>query len=315
MSKAAIKSAVKTALTAARDSIAESFGRIDEEFKTYQDRIARHEVSIAVQLSLIQSSFKTAKDGGVDLSGTAGIKTKDWREFARDCVAGTALSSQQTMYRWTNSGTVVRVLLARDVSIPDTALVGSFVPLYRILTDANVKGKTDEDRETAAAVVADVYSELLAECGTETDDDGNEVQIAPTFDEVHAAAEAASPTNRGTKTDEDDEDEDESDEDESEDEDEDERRESAAGLVVADAASVDAARGPTDAIARGLCDEFGVSRAAVDAIMSATLRLADEWTVSVLRAVLGHVPTETAADESADEDDAAADAAAESASK
>jgi hypothetical protein len=67
-----------------------------------------------------------------------------------------------------------------------------------------------------------------------------------------------------------------------------------------DAAAVEAAKGPTDAIIRGLVAEYDVSRLAVEAAMSAAIRLAREWTVSVVAHVLaGTVPAKTDDDEDA----------------
>ena len=113
------------------------------------------------------------------------MKTKDRREFARDCVAGTALTSQQTMYRWTNAGTVVRILIGRGTCRSRTRPSS----VRSSLCTASSRTRIRRVRRTRTArrprpSSRDVYSELLTECGTETDDDGNEVQIAPTFDEV-----------------------------------------------------------------------------------------------------------------------------------
>lgn len=295
-SKTEKRTAAKTRLLSYRAAIAENLAAIGEHTTRYLDLIARHEVQSGVSLSLIRDEFAAAKSDGIDLSKAAGVKTKDWREFARESCPGVSVKS---VYRWCNAGTVARILTDGDVTIPESARVGSLVPLYRILT------AIDGDLATVNAVVCDVYRECLTEAGTDSDG----AQIAPTETAVHAAAEAAAPTNRsGGSTDEDeDETEDETEdeeseesEDESEDESDESRRESAARLVSVDPATVEAAKGPTDAILRGLVAEFEVSRIAAESIMLAALRLADEWTVSVMQHVLsGTVP---AADEDETED-------------
>ena len=301
-SKVQRKAEAKTRLLGYRSNIAESLANIDRETEKYLDAVSRFEVSAGVSLSLIRDEFAACKSDGVKLETVAGVKTKDWRVFARESCPG---RSVKTVYRWTNAGTVARILTDGGVSIPDTARIGSLVPLYRILT------AIDGDLATVNAVVCDVYRECLIAAGT--DDDG--AQIAPLESAVHAAAEAAAPTNRsGGSTDETETDDDETDDDETEtddesaadesesdesDESDESRRESAARLVSVDPATVEAAKGPTDAILRGLCDEFDVSRIAAEAIMLAAMRLADEWTVSVMQHVLsGTVPAATDSDES-----------------
>jgi hypothetical protein len=283
-----MKTAAKTRLLALRASIAENLSQMDAEMETFLDRVSRFEIAAGMSLSFIRDEFASAKTAGVKLETVAGVKTKDWRVFARESCAG---RSVKTVYRWTNAGTVARILSDGDVSIPETARVGSLVPLYRILT------AIDGDTATINAVVCDVYRECLSEAGT--DDDG--VQIAPSESSVHTAAEAAAPTNRSGGSSDETSDETVSDETDEDDEDDESRRETAAGLVVVDAAAVEAAKGPTDAIIRGLVAEYDVSRLAVEAAMSAAIRLASEWTVSVVAHVLaGTIPAKTDEDEGSD---------------
>lgn len=298
MSKNEYKAAAKVTFAGILSAIEAGLAGIARVEEEAARKAAVFEVQVGMALDSARIEFAAAKSVGVSLAKTAGIGTDDWRVFARENVPG---KSNGTLYRWQNAGHVAKVL--GDSLVPGTLVTG-LATLYRGLNAA----KTDEEREAAESLVREVYAEACEAAGT--DEDGN--PIAPTFEDLKARAEAAFPTNRsggggknaaGETLTDDDEDEDESDEDES-----DSRRESGGPTVASPefAAAVEAAAGPTDAILRGLVRELSVTREAAVAVALATLRLAEEHGVTVVRSVLAGGtggPEDEAADESADESD------------
>jgi hypothetical protein len=281
LTKTAGRAIVKTAEAV----IGSTMRYIVAETETFQQRIGRFEVIVAMAL-----------DEGADAYAEASLG--DWREWGRSVLPG---KTPPTIYRWRNAGKVARILrgpatVAEDGTVTyqenllgevPAALIGSLVPLYRILTSA----KTDEDRTAAEGLIRETYRDVLAKCETFTETiDGETVvsTVPPTMETVLAAAEAASPATKGTKgktkTNEQPKTADEgetpaADGGES-------RRESSSGLVVADAAAVEAAAAPTGAIMAGLSREHSLPAETVLSIALATLRLASEWGVSTVQAVL-----------------------------
>jgi hypothetical protein len=254
MSKAELKAAAKTRIAAATDAIGAALDRIETETAAYLRRVGVFEVQAGVGLAEVRATFADAKAAKVSLAKTAGIGTDDWREKARELVPG---KSMPTLYRWTNAGAVANVL---GEDLAGGALVGSLVPLYRILTAA----KTAEERTAAEELVREVYGELKTAAGL--DEDGE--QVPPTESDAKTAAEKASPTNRSGGGTAPDEDADESDEDE--DEDEDSRRETAADLVTVSLSPEDLlnVKNTVGAFVRATADELKIDRAAVQAILA-----------------------------------------------
>ena len=203
MSKAEVKAAAKVAVSDALGIIEDALGNIARITTRYLNEVGVFEVQAGIGLSMIRDTMTAAKAEKVDLSGTVlidGVKSASWLDVANVAVPG---KSRPTLYRWTNAGTVARVL---GPELTGSALIGSLVPLYRILTAA----KSPEELEAAEDLVRATYRECIAAAGL--DEDGE--QVPPTESDVKAAAEAACPTNRsGGSTAED--------SDESEDEDED----------------------------------------------------------------------------------------------
>lgn len=287
MSKVMGKQAARKVLKSAEAGIASVLAYVEAERATFESRIGRFEVRIAMML-----------DEGAE---ACAILSEDWRVWARGVLPG---KSAPTVYRWRNAGKVARILRgsfdeetgtypANILGEVPAALIGSLVPLYRILQDA----KTEEDRTDAAALIRETYADVLKSCETftETVEDGETIvsPIPPTMETVLAAAEAASPSKRSggkstgsaTTGGEKDGQTDTAEEGENEDEGE-ARRETAASLLVIDPAAVEAAAGPTDAIVRGLCRDLKVSRETVLSIGLAFLRLGAEHGVSNVQAVL-----------------------------
>lgn len=266
MTKTEYRSAAKTALLGARDRIAAALATIEDETTAYLLRIARFEVAAGIGLAIIRETFSDAKTEGIALAKVAGIGTDDWREYATAAMPGRDV---KTIYRWSNAGAVARVL--GDL-LPETALIGSLVPMYRLLSDA----KTTEEKTGAADLVRETYRGLLADAGT----DGDGVQNAPTFDAVLAACEKVGGTNRSggsktekTKTVEDDG------SDGSE-----EKTASAPALAVVDPAAVESASAAWSPQYRRLAEEHGA--AAVQAIGLAVLRFAGEHGIAAMQHVL-----------------------------
>lgn len=283
LTKTAGRAIVKTA----EGIIASTLAYVENERAAFENRIGRFEVRIAIAL-----------DEGAEAYAAASLG--DWREWGRGVLPG---KSAPTVYRWRNAGKVARILrgpatVADDGTVTydenllgevPAALIGSLVPLYRILSDA----KTDEDRESAEGLIRETYRDVLAKCETFTETiDGETVvsTVPPTMEAVLAAAEAASPATKGKtkgKTKTSDEQPKTADEGETPAADGGEsRRESSSGLVVADAAAVEAAAAPTGAIMAGLSREHSLPTETVLSIALATLRLASEWGVSTVQAVL-----------------------------
>lgn len=273
MTKAEVQAAARKVRDAAEATIKSRLSFIDRKRSDFEAYIGRYEVLVCVAL-----------DEGAEAVASLG---KDWREWARKQVPG---QSAPTLYRWRNAGKVARVLMGDGSDetpnllgeVP-AALVGSLVPLYRILTEA----KTDEDRETAEGIIRDAYSELLAESADVTipDENGSPITVkaAPLADAVLAKAEAISPAKKGKKAaakkaaDKSDESPEDSD---------DSRRESN-GLVQVDAAAVEAASGPVSSILAQCVRESGLDEAKVKGIFLAALRLAGEHGITTVQAVLG----------------------------
>lgn len=296
-SKRETKSVLKTAIESAIAGIDSAVLSIGAETSRYLRTVGVFEVQAGRGLDEVRSSFALAKSAGVSFAKTPGIKTDDWRVVARDRVPGKDL---KTLYRWQNAGAVARIL-GDDVGC---ALVGSLVPLYRILSAVPAKG-TDEDRAAAEDLVRSAWSEAVEAAGT--DEDGT--PVPPAESDVRVIAERLAPTTRSggseTTTPEGAEDEDEDgDEDEDEDEGAETRRESSESLVVVEAAAVEAASGPTDAIMRGIHRDL-VGKVLTDegakSIMLAALRLAGEHGAGTIVAVLAGKGAETPATDEAPE--------------
>lgn len=275
MSKTEYKAAAKAtfaAILGAIDAGLAGIARVEEEAAK---QAATFEVQIGMALDRVRSEMAAAKAAEVSLSKVQGIGTDDWRVYARENLPG---KSNGTIYRWQNAGHVAQVL--GDLLVPGT-LVGALVPLYRFLSNA-----TGEDRQIAEDLVRETYKEAAEAAGT--DEEGN--PIAPVEADILARSEVVFPTNRtgGSKkaaaekaTDDDDDDSDDDDSDDT-------RRESSESLTVVDAASVEAATGPADAIMRGILkDHPEVTREVLVGIMLATLRLASEHGTGTIVAVLG----------------------------
>lgn len=200
-SKTEVKAAAKELVADALTIIESAQGNIDRIRTRYLNDVGVFEVQVGVGLDIIRQTMTAAKGQKVDLSGTVlidGVKSAKWVDVANAAVPG---KSRPTLYRWTNAGAVARVL---DDAV-GAALIGSLVPLYRILTAAS----TPEDLQAAQELVRTVYAECVAAAGL--DDEGR--PVPPTEQDVHAAAEAACPTNRtgggggGTEAADDDDDE------------------------------------------------------------------------------------------------------------
>ena len=297
MNKTQVKSACKAAIETALGRIDSAVQDINAETSAFLRRVGVFEVQAGVGLDEIRSALADAKGAKVSFAKVKGIGTDDWRVLARERVPG---KDVKTLYRWQNAGAVARIL-GDDVG---NALVGSLVPLYRILS-AVPKGASDEDRAAAEDLVRAAWREAVEGAGM--DEDKN--PIPPTETEVKAIAERLAPTTRSggseTTTDEgeDPSDEDPDEDDEDEDEGAETRRESSESLVVVEAAAVEAAAGPTDAIFRGIHRDLvgkTLTDEGVKAIALATLRLAGEHGVGTIVAVLAgkaqdETPTEDAA--------------------
>ena len=262
-SKAELRKTFRATIDGAVMAIGAAVDSITELDRKHALAVGVFEVRAGMGLDQIRETFATAKTSGVSFAKTKGVGTDDWRVLARETVPG---KDVKTIYRWQNAGAVARVL-GDDVG---NALVGSLVPLYRILS-AVPKSGTDEDRAAAEDLVRTAWKEALADAGTE---DG--VQVPPESDAVKTIAERLAPTTRSggasasTETTDDDDDEDDDDDDETT------PQASASGLVVVDPAAVEAATGPTDAILRGLVREHGISEGAARGCMLAALRLGTE---------------------------------------
>lgn len=271
MSKTEFKAAAKVrfaGIVAAIESGLANIARIEE--KAAQE-CAVFEILIGMAIDSARDEFAAAKAAGVSFKSVAGIGTDDWREYARGMVPG---KSNGTLYRWQNAGAVAKVL--GDSLVPGT-LVGALVPLYRILSAA----KSDEDRETASIMLREIYAEAAEAAGS--DDDGS--ALAPVQADILARAEAAAPSNRSGGT----EKAAAADVAAADDDDDDEGPRGTADLTVVDAAAVESAAGPCDAIMRGILkDHEGnpLTREVLVAVMLATLRLAGEHGVSTVQAVL-----------------------------
>jgi hypothetical protein len=271
MSKTEWKAAAKVrfiGIVAAIESGLANIARIEERAA---QECAVFEILIGMAIDSARDEFAAAKAAGVTLAKVAGIATDDWREYARGMVPG---KSNGTLYRWQNAGAVAKVL--GDALVPGT-LVGALVPLYRLLTAA----KSDEDRETAEVMIRELYAEAAEAAGT--DDEG--AAIAPVQADILARAEAAAPSNRSGGTSK----AAEAAADDDDDDDDDDGTRGTADLTVVDAAAVESAAGPCDAIMRGILkDHEGnpLTREVLVAVMLATLRLAGEHGVSTVQAVL-----------------------------
>lgn len=244
-------------------------------------RVGKLEVLIGIELANVRDTFAEAKAAGVSFAKTPGIMTDDWRVVARELVPGRSVA---TLYRWCNAGAVARII--GPVGNADT---GSLVPLYRILNEA--ANGTPEEREAAAALVREAYAEAVKEAG----------EAAPKEAAVLAIAERIAPTTKGkaagtaasSKESAAEDAEDAEDEDDAEDAGDESRRESAESLVVADAAAVEAASGPVNAI-RGQWTRELVGRELTQegllAIMLGTVRLVKEHGPGTIAAVLSAAP-------------------------
>ena len=145
-SKPEIKAAAKAAVGEALGIIEEGLGGIARVTARYLQDVGVFEVQCGIGLSMIRDTMTAAKAAKVDLSKTvliADVKSASWLDVANAAVPG---KSRPSLYRWTNAGTVARVL---GPELTGNALIGSLVPLYRILTAA----KSDEEREAAEGLV------------------------------------------------------------------------------------------------------------------------------------------------------------------
>jgi hypothetical protein len=247
-----MKAAAKAAIAAATDRIGAALLSIEDVTARYLRAVGVFEVQAGIGVSEVRDTFTAAKAAKVSLAKTAGIGTDDWREKARELVPG---KSMPTLYRWANAGAVARVL-GEDLS--SGALVGSLVPLYRILTAA----KTAEEKTAAEELVREIYAELKAAAGL--DEDGS--QVPPTESDAKAAAEKAAPTNRsgGSSPDA-------SEDDDEDDEDDDGREDaSAPDLVTVSLSPEDLlnVKNTVGAFVRATADELKIDRAAVQAILA-----------------------------------------------
>ena len=316
MNKQQIKQAARETVAASVKTITDVMSWVAGERGTFEQRVGRYEVQAAIALSL-----------GADAKETLGTK-ETWTEWGLKQFPG---MSKQTLYRWRNAGHVARVLQGDGTEAepdllgsPPQALVGSLVPLYRVL---DLKARSDEARAQGRTLARTVYSDLLkkAEEIEILTREGETVRVkkAPLFAEVLAEAEAVSPTNRGgggkadeeTKADEaeapsgETETETPSGETEAPDEGtEESRRESASGLVTVDPAAVERAAIAVGPIVAGLVRDTKVDEETVRGIMLAALRLAGEHGIAPVQVLLtGKVPT---AEQSAEETETKADEAA-----
>lgn len=270
---------LRTVRDRAAEAITSRLAWIAGKRAEFEGFIGRYEVLVAIDL-----------DRGSEAEEALG---RDWRKWARDRgIPGSA----PTIYRMRNAGKVARILQGDaetdadgNESYPDSILgdvpdasPGCLVPLYRILSDA----KTEEDRETAAGLIRETWSDLIAGRDTVvfTDADGNVTtgKVPPSPDEVLKAAEKIAPTKRSggaskrkaaTETAETG---DESETDES-------RR---ASVVTVSAEAVEAATQPTRAILDQAVRDRKVAREDAVGIMLAALRLAAEHGITVVQAVL-----------------------------
>lgn len=312
-SKAEMKALARTTVEKASETIADVLGWVSGERSKVEQRLGRYEVLAAIALS-----------EGMDAKDVLGGKetAMDW---AAKRMPG---ASKATLYRWRNAGDVARVLRGNGTETePDllgdlpTAMVGSLVPLYRVL---DLRAKADEARTRGRVLARETYKGLLDKAETmdilTREGETVQVKVAPTFPEVLAAAEKASPSNRSgggkKKAESDEADEAETDGTETEETETDEtRRESSAGLVQVDAVAVEAASGPTGAILAGLVREHdGLTEATARAVGLAVLRLAEAHGIGPVRAVLsGIVPSAEAEAEKAEteKDEKAVEAEAE----
>jgi hypothetical protein len=293
MNKAQLKAAARETLAASVATIADVSGFVLASRKGFEQRIGRYEVLIAVALSQ-----------GAEAVETIGGKTT-WKEWGAKQLPHLSASS---LYRWRNAGDVARVLYGNGSETEPNllgdlpaAMVGSLVPLYRVL---DLKARSDEARAKGRMLARSTYADLLKSAETMTvetrEGETISVPVAPEFAAVLAAAEAVSPTNRGGGGKASETDETETAETAETD------QASSAHLTTVDVAAVEAATGPVSAILAGLMREHGTSETITRGIMLAACRLAGEHGVGPVAAILsGVAPSpETIAEASETETDA-----------
>ena len=102
----------------------------------------------------------------------APVLETDWREDIRGAVEGESI---QTLYRWTNAGTVANIIGETGT----LGLVGNLAPLYRLDSPASSR---DEDREAAESLIREVWNEKWSRRRTSAVDDVTEraEKVAPT---------------------------------------------------------------------------------------------------------------------------------------
>ena len=242
MNKREAKSAAKRLLVQCHEAIVASLETIDGLTRRFERETSVERVSIGRQLSVIR--YEVAPD-----------LDADWRELIRNEVEG---ESVQTLYRWTNAGTVARI-------IGDTGtigLVGNLVPLYRLLDGV----KSDEDRDAAHSLIREVWNEACEAAGPDT---------PPAVDDVTARAEKVAPSKRsgGSKKETD-----ESDDSEESDESDEERRESAEETVTVNAETVANVAANVAAFVHKAEKDYGIAPESCKAIMAWTALLAKENT-------------------------------------
>jgi hypothetical protein len=291
MSKAELKTQIRTTLDSVGASIAASLASIAQIDRERDLAVGVFEVRIGMALANARDAFAEAKANGVDMSKVPNVKTNDWREYARNAVPG---KSPATLYRWQNAGVVARIL---GDSVGN-ALVGSLVPLYRILPGAKA---TEEERTAAEGLIRETYAECVTDAGT--DDNGR--PIPPEESAVLAAAERVSPSTRsgggskgggGSK----------STDEETPASEETPAASGTVSVVELETAKLETAAGPVASIRQDLSRKM-VGKSLTDegllSIMLATLRLAGEHGPAIVTAVLSGVTT---APETADNERAAA---------
>lgn len=333
MTKREAKQHARQTLARVSESFTRRIALVEGIRNRVEDRLGRIEVLAALDVaegalaSVVLEKHAKASDYAVEVLGSA--------EGGR--------KSKSTAYRWLNAGMVGLVLRGPAVPVettdettgePTTVLtypedilgsvpnahIGSLAHLYRILSAA--KAGDEESRSKQETLLRETWTDLLKSCEEdETEDEfGNVVEVltAPDPDDVLAAAERVAPSNRsggGGKS------KSESEDDKSEDEDEgaESTRGDSTNLTTVEAAKVEAAAGPTDAILRGLTRTvedggLGVSEVQARGCMLAALRLAAEHGIGAVQAVLaGGVSAPSSEDEPTAEDETAAAAAAEGA--
>ena len=290
-----------------RDEAAERIASRESFLSSQEERFRRYIGRFEVLLSADLDAGATAVEA---------LPKGDWKRWATTLLPN---RDEKTVYRWRNAGRVARILMgdgtdARPNLIGEIpmAAIGHLVPFYRVLPTG--KDRADAEKVAAAEdLIRATWATLTADLDDEEiiGEDGETIIVGmpPTVADATAAAEKVAPTNRsgggggGGK-------------DSADDDDDGDASERGTTPAVADPKKVEAATGPVAAIVQQQAAALNADPMLVKAAMLATLRLAEEHTISAVAAVLSAAATPTPEDTDptpTDADAAAADAAASAA--